>query len=285
MKRVFVLWLCICLLSVTVAAAEAIYIHDDADLYTDAEEATLTSAAEGVLADSGLLCVLVTGYGLGDMTDALPAYAADAEDMVLLAIDMSARTFDLYQYNGSLGESAFQVSQSEADRILDGILPDMADGAYADAAAYFMELSETCFTNAESFSPDDRGDDYSYIDYGGDYDYDYGYDYDYDYDEPSFSLESVGHWFVIGLAVGGISVLCVWGLYKKKVHGAIYPLGQFAKLDLTDTKDTFITKNVVVTRIADDPPSHHGGGSRGGGRSHSGGSRGGGGARMGGRSF
>lgn len=286
MKKSFLILLCMCLLTAGAFAVDFGYVYDDADLYTDAEEAKIIAAAEAVYGDSGLLCVIVTDHGIGDMLDLLPTYAGSAVDMALLTIDMSARQFDLYQYNAVEGESAFRISSSETDTILDGILPDMADGNYADAALLFVALAEESFTNGEAFDPSVPGADYEYNEYyTPEYEapyYDYPYVTEY---EPAFSIGIVLVPLLVGLLAGGIALLCVWGLYKKKVHGSTYPLGQFAKLDLTDSKDTFVTKNVVVTRIADDPPHHHGG-SRGGGRFHGGGSRGsGGGARMGGRSF
>lgn len=284
MKKSFLILFCVCLLTVGAFAVDFGYVYDGADLYTEDEEAKITAAAETVYTESGLLCVIVTDYGIGDILNTLPTYAGSAVDMALLTIDMSARQFDLYQYNAVEGESAFRISASETDTILDGILPDMADGNYADAALSFLKLAEASFTNAEAFDPAVPGDDYEYKgDYTPEYPsphYDRPYVTEY---EPRFSISLVLVPLMVGLLAGGITVLCVWGSYKKKVHGTTYPLGQYAKLDLLDSKDTFITKNVVVTRIADDPP-HHNGGSHGGFHG-GGGSHGGGGAHMGGRSF
>lgn len=282
MRRSLLVLLCVCLLTVSAFAVDFGYVYDDADLYTDEEETKIIVAAEKVYADSGLLCVIVTDNGIGDMLNRLPTYAGSARDMALLTIDMSARQFDLYQYNAVEGEGAFRISSSETDTILDGILPDMADGNYADAALLFVQLAEESFTNTEAFDPAVPGDDYEYKGYGTpeymapEHTYPYVTEY-----APAFSIGIVLAPLLVGVIAGGIAVICVWASYKKKVHGATYPLGQYAKLDLIDAKDTFITKNVVVTRIADDPPHHHGGGSRGGGGFRGGG----GGARMGGRSF
>lgn len=265
MKKSFLILLCICLCTIGVFATDFSYVHDGADLYTDTEEAEILDAAKTVYQNSGLLCVIVTDYGIGDMLDLLPAYAGSAEDMALLTIDMSAREFELYQYNATEGESAFRISSAESDTILDGILPDMADGNYIGAALTFLKLTEESYSNAAVFDPDAKGDDYTYQDYPA-----------YE-DEDGLLIIFFLVPLLIGMLAGGITVLCVRGAYKRKVHGTIYPLGQFAKLNVTDSKDTFVTKNVVVTRIPD-PPSGGGGGG--------GGSRGGGGgARMGGRSF
>ena len=259
MKKCLLILLCMWLLTLSVCAADFGYVYDNADLYTDDEEAKIAEAAEKIYTNDRVACVIVTDYGMGDILRMLPAYAG-SEDIVLLTVDMSARTFELYQYNATHGESAFRISASESDAILDGILPSMADADYADAAHTFLELAKICFTGGEAFDPSDTGGDYTYQEYG-----------------KTFSFRTVLLPLLIGMAAGGISVLCVYGVYKRKVHGAIYPLGEFAKLNLIDAKDTFVTKSVIVTRIPDPP-------SGGGGASRSGGSRGGG-ARMGGRSF
>jgi len=174
---------------------------------------------------------------------------------------MSAREFEIYQYNSEVGEAAFRISYDESEHILDSVFDDMASGNYADAAIMFVEMAHSAYVNTENFV-------------SGDYD---GYEY-IEYDSEDVLLGMFLMSLLAGVVIGGISVLVVWLSYKKKVRGSTYPLSQFSKLNLTDSKDNFITKNVVVTHIPDPPSSSGGGGggSRGGG---------GGGARMGGRSF
>lgn len=257
MKKLIPIVMCL-LLAISASAA---YTYDYADLYTEAEEAEIATTAEEILQNSGLLCVIVTDYGIGDLKADLPSYAGGAEDMVLLAIDMSAREFDLYQYNAAAGESAFRISAAESDAILDGILPDMQNGAYRDAALIYLQDAEDAFCNSVWFDPDEVGEDYSYVSYE---------------DDLSVWECILGSVFV-GAIAGGITVLCVRGSYKRKIHGETYPLGQFVDFRLVEKTDTFLTKNVIITHIPD-PPSG-GGSARGGGGSH------GGGAHMGGRKF
>ncbi len=263
MRKVILLLALAVLLTFSVFADDHVYVYDGADLFDDADETEITLAAEKVYTESGLLTVVVTDYGIYGMLSSLPEYSGGAEDMLLLAIDMDAREFDLYQHNATYGESAFRISYSESESILDSILPSMADGDYAEAAMLYIELASTYFSNSDNFSSTDVGDGYEYTDYYEDL--------------------GIGAYIVTGLLVGsiigGITVLVVYLVYKRKVHGDTYPLGRFADFKLTENKDTFITKNVIVTRIPDPPSSS-------GGRSGGGGSRsGGGGARMGGRSF
>ena len=264
MKKIVFLVLIMALLLVNVSSLEFDYVYDGADLYTDDEESSIALYAEDVYNRSGLLTVVVTDYGIYDMLDSLPHYSSGAEDMLLLAVDMQAREFEVYQYNAPEGESAFRVSYNESEAILDSIFQDMADGWYADAAILFVKLAEEYFTNADAFDQGSVGDGYEYIDYP---------------EEEQSIIDSLLTGMFFGAVIGGVAVLIVWLTYKRKVHGETYPLGQFADLKLTENRDTFITKNVVVTRIPD-PPSSSGGSGRSGGFSG-----GGGGARMGGRSF
>jgi len=244
-----------------VSASDYGCIYDNADLFSDYEESLIFDAAEKVYTDSGLLTVVITDYGIGDVLRNLYDYAGDATDMAMFTIDMSAREFEIYQYNSEVGEAAFRISYDESEHILDSVFDDMASGNYADAAIMFVEMAHSAYVNTENFV-------------SGDYD---GYEY-IEYDSEDVLLGMFLMSLLAGVVIGGISVLVVWLSYKKKVRGSTYPLSQFSKLNLTDSKDNFITKNVVVTHIPDPPSSSGGGGggSRGGG---------GGGARIGGRSF
>ncbi len=270
MKKLIPILLCLVL-----AISASAYVYDNADLYTDEEEAIIASEAEAVYAQSGLRCVILTDFGIGDITAELPEYTEGAVDMALLTIDMSAREFYLYQYNGEDGESAFRISTDESDDVLDGILPDMADGEYLLAALSYLEMTAEAFANEDVFTPAVTDDEYVYVEYP-----EYGCDV---YEEPQgFDWEVLCMLVVGGAVVGGIVVLCVWLSYKKKVHGAIYPLGEYANLQMRETRDNYIHTTHTRVRISDSSSgSHHGGGG-----GFSGGSRGGGGgARMGGRKF
>ena len=271
MRKFLVILTAVCVFTIGVFSVDFGYIYDDADIFEDNEEEKMERVAEEVYSDSGLLCVVVTDYGIGDMLSMLPAYAGSAVDMVMLTVDMSAREFDIYQYNAIEGESAFRISYSESENILDSILDDMVSGNYADAALMFVNMSESAFVNDSNYVVGDY-DGYEYYDYSEN-----AYDH---HEHKTFSIGMILLPLIVGAVVGGISVLCVRMSYKKKVHGSTYPLSQYSNLNITDSKDNFITKNVVVTHIPD-PPSHSGGG---GGGFHGGGSRGGG-AHMGGRKF
>ena len=268
MRKLFMILFCL-LLTFSASA----YVYDYADLYTDAEEAQIAAEAQAVYENSGIRCVLLTDFGIGDITAGLPNYAEDAVDMALLTIDMSAREFYLYQYNGEDGESAFRISTFESDAILDGILPDMANGDYFLAALVYLEMTADAYTDAEVFDPAVTGDDYVYIEYP-----DPIYPTIYPTEPAGFDWDVFCMMLFMGAAVGGIVVLCVWLSYKKKVHGEIYPLGKYANLALVEQQDNYINTTHTRVRISD---SSSNGGARSGGGSRGGG----GGARMGGRKF
>ena len=250
------------LLIVSASAFEFDYVYDGADLFDSDAEYENSLPAENVYSNSGLLTVVVTDYGIHDILSVLPTYSYGAEDMLLFAIDMQERQFELYQYNATYGESAFRVSYAESEIILDSVFPDMASGDYTTAALLFISLADKYFSNLEAFSPDTVGDGYEYIDFP-------------QYEEPLSAFDIIAMALLFGAFVGGVAVFIVFLSYKRKVHGSTYPLGQFSNLKITDTRDTFVTKKVIVTHIPDPPKSSGGGGF------HSSG----GGARMGGRSF
>lgn len=228
MRRFIVMLSVICVLSLFASAKEA-HVYDYADIYTDDEEFEISQKAEKVFDSCGLRCVIVTDFGVGTVNDAFMCdYASDAEDMLLLVIDMEIREFDLYQYNDTNNEDEFKISKKEADKILDAVENDMKNGDFADAAKAFIETSEEYFNSDESLG---IGDILIYA--------------------------------LVGAVIGGIVVLIVRFSYKNKVHGSTYPLSQYSKLELTASNDNFINKTVVVTHIPD-PPSNSGKGSGGG---------------------
>ena len=252
------------------------YVIDDAELLTADEKADVEAYYDRIYTEDNLLLVLVTAYGKGDVLSALPDYADGATDMLLLYVDMDARHFDLYQYNGVSGESAFRVNSSETDTILDAVLNYAADGDWYGAALCFADESLPAFTNDANFI---SGKDH----YG-----DEGYQ---EYEKPDgpvtwqYKLELIGGIAVgilpIALIISLIVTLIVLASYKKKVRGATYPLEAFTNVKLTASQDNFINKTLTVTTIHRDNDS----GGSSGGSSGGGGGGGGGGGHMGGRSF
>lgn len=256
----------------SVAAYDAAYIVDRANLLSDDEERALAAHFDEIFADSGLLAVFVTANGAENVLQNLPYYAGDAVDMLLLYVDMESRNFDLYQYNGEVGEAAFRVSEDESDTILDEILDYAIDGDWYGAAICFADGGKAAFLNGSNFvgGKDQYGDE-GYIEYAPP-------DAHTPVSPIALFFENLVSTLPVGLISALIAVICVVVSYKKKVRGETYPLDAYTRMDLTDSQDNFLNKNLIVTVIRKDPPSSGGGG-------YSGGSRGGGGGHMGGRSF
>ena len=269
-------------LTVFVGAYDFNYVVDDAELLTADEKADVEAYYDRIYTEDNLLLVFVTAYGKGDVLSALPDYAGGAvdaggaTDMLLLYVDMDARHFDLYQYNGVSGESAFRVNSSETDTILDAVLNYAADGDWYGAALCFADEGLPAFTNDANFV---SGEDH----YGSE-----GYQ---EYKKPDgpvtwqYKLELIGGIAAgvlpIALLISLIVTLIVLASYKKKVRGAIYPLEAFTNVKMTASQDNFINKTLTVTTIHRDNDS----GGSSGGSSGGGGGGGGGGGHMGGRSF
>ncbi len=65
------------------------------------------------------------------------------------------------------------------------------------------------------------------------------------------SIELCVIWgIIIGLVVSGITVGTIIIKYKTKLKAPIYPLSNFAKLNLIASRDTFLGKTVTRVRVA-----------------------------------
>ena len=78
MKKCLLILLCMWLLTLSVCAADFGYVYDNADLYTDDEEAKIAEAAAKIYTNDRVARVLVTEDGMGGILRMLPAYAGSA---------------------------------------------------------------------------------------------------------------------------------------------------------------------------------------------------------------
>lgn len=260
MKKTVIAIIIAAILSISALASDYTYVYDEADIFTYEEIDIISKEAKALYESKNVRLVIVSGYGIEE-TD---SYVPGEDDAILLAFDMDPDIRERFLYQFSALEQ-YNISDAEAEEIYDYVGETLAYSDFFDAALAFLEIAAEKYSNDEEFVE-------------GDYD---GYVY-YEYSEAdSFELSDVVLPLLAGIVIGGISVLCVKSSYKKKVHGATYPLSQFSKLNLTASNDDFVNKTVVVTRIPD-PPSSSGGGRSGGGSI---GRSSGGGMRMGGRKF
>lgn len=82
----------------------------------------------------------------------------------------------------------------------------------------------------------------------------------------SYRCELVIGLIVFSLLAGGVAVISVIVVYKRKLKSPIYPLSKFTKLDLTEQTDIFLGKTVTRTKTSSSSSGGSSGRSSGGSR-------------------
>lgn len=306
MKRLlpFVVLTFILAFSVNGFAYENIIV-DDAELFSDYEESEILSAISTYSYEKDFsLAVVTTEFTSGLSSE---EYADDYYDFfidnqgwqengLLFLIDMDNRDV----WISTCGDCILAYSDSEIESIIDSGYDSLANGNYADCILEMTEAARNTDTvideNDDYYIADDSmfGDSFfegTIVDINGkkyqvtddgewieieeehydNYD-DYIYDDSYDYSvtsKKSFGITDALIYILIGLAVGGVSVLIVKSRYKNFGKGDEFDSDDVV-LNVTASNDTIISRNVVTTRIPKN--NNHHGGSRGGGFSGGGGS-------------
>lgn len=198
------------------------------DAVTDAEEAT------GVIF---LIAVYDAGKGIPSGESAISSFGFShtTDDVVLLIIECD--DFENYYEMFTYGEAYDLISDRAVDRILDSseVYDNIKGGNLADGAVAFVKNTEKEITRELS------GEIY-------------------------FAPEDI--WLIVGisLAAGIISVVIVIIIYKTKLKSPIYPLSQFADLELTESGDFFLGQTVTRTKISSSSSGSGGSGGGGGSR-------------------
>ena len=198
------------------------------DAVTDAEEAT------GVIF---LIAVYDAGKGIPSGESAISSFGFSytTDDVVLLIIECD--DFENYYEMFTYGEAYDLISDRAVDRILDSseVYDNIKDGNLADGAVAFVKNTEKEIIRELS------GEIY-------------------------FAPEDI--WLIVGisLAAGIISVVIVIIIYKTKLKSPIYPLSQFADLELTESGDFFLGQTVTRTKISSSSSGSGGSGGGGGSR-------------------
>ena len=148
--RVLFLLALVFLLSLSICATD--HIIDNASLIDEDGIGVLESYTATIERERGLRCVFLTGYDLGDLDDTLAEYAAGAEDMALLAVDLSAMEYVFYQYNATKGEDAFRIDGGEIQQLLEELQEDLSEGNYAEAQMTFVKRALYYFEHERPLS-------------------------------------------------------------------------------------------------------------------------------------
>ncbi|MBQ8529173.1 MAG: TPM domain-containing protein [Clostridia bacterium] len=160
----------------------------------------------------------------------LRSFGFDTDDDVILLL--ITREYNTYYYElFTYGDGYDLISDAAADRILDD------SGVYSIKRADFGQ-GISAFASVTSYEVLEG--------------------------RRSARLTAIIVPIILGIIAGGIAFGVVFYRYKRKLKSPIYPLSNYARLNLTVARDDFITSHVTRVRIN---TSQGGSGGRGGGGS------------------
>lgn len=248
-------------------AAEASQVLDEARLFTESENQSLTELILGLEDTTGWDMIAATtedagGKDASTYAELLFDEYCTSDDGVICMIDLDNREIVLRTF----GEAIRYLTDDRIDEILDEAWEAVSEGDYKECLELMLEGSGRAWQRGIP------GDQYNY-------DEDTGEISAYKKPRRITPLEAVIA-LVAALAAGGGTAAAIVGKYRLKWGGYQYSCRENGKLDLTVQQDTLVNQVVTHRRIPKDPPkSSSGGGSRStvhkgaGGRTSGGGSR------------
>jgi len=254
MKKVLLFTIVLLLLSACAlpafAATPTVKIIDNAGYLTNEEEAGLIGAISGSSSDAIYCIVTVNAYSQPSKSAMFDLCGCSENDAVIaLCIYHDGSEYCYYLY--TFGPAQKLISDSAVDRILDnnGVYGNIKSGRIAAGSRAFLVAADSEYTAAVKQAEEKAARH-----------------------EATRVPRAIGVGLLVGAIVGGVAVLIVVIVYRRKQHGEIYPLDRYARLNLTLSQDRFIGSYVTRVRVNNSSSS----GSRGGGGgSFSGGGRGG----------
>lgn len=139
-------------------------VVDDADIFTDAEEAKLTKLVNELIAKFDykydlVIFTDVSNYGIGSGMEASDGvYPADfyqahgygkGENYSGSVIFICMEPGNRYWWSAARGDSRPYFSETNVNSLDDGIEPYMVDGEYANAMYKYIELLDELYTNGK----------------------------------------------------------------------------------------------------------------------------------------
>lgn len=242
--------------SISAFAYSDVLIDDSASLFSEGDKTAIDALAYDFASENKfLVAVVTTDNAMGksameyadDYYDSLMFENGWSEDGMLFLIDMDNREI----YVSCAGLCIDEYSDYELNSIVDSGYSYVADGEYADCIIAMI-------SEADNFAKNPSGGDSYYYGNGewvpaddGYYAEDNYYYSDDVYYEPqpkSFKISHVFIYIIIGLAVGGITVMVVKSNYKNTGKGDEFNADDIS-LELTASNDNVISKNVITTKI------------------------------------
>ena len=246
-----VLLLCISVVTPVFAQEAMPRLVDQADLLTDAQEASLLSKLDAISTKQGMDVVVVTANTLEGKSPT--AYADDfydyngySEDGILLLVSMEDR--DWWISTAGYGITAF--TDAGIEYLGNRFVPSLSDGDYAGAFEIYADTCDGFITQAKSGDP---------------------YDTHNLPKEPFDFILNLGICLVIGLLIGAVSTAIMKSQLKsvRSQSGAANYV-KTGSLNVTHRQDLFLYRDVKRT----EKPKDSGGSSThtsSSGRSHGGG--------------
>jgi uncharacterized membrane protein YgcG len=237
----------VCLCWVMPAGAEtAERVYDPAELLTPPQAEKLADRLEALSAEYGVELYFATYeaenayddfYGDDYCREVKSLHAGDAV-LLIVTYELGNRTYyyDMYTY----GKANSAINQKEVDYILDtdAVYRSIKGGNVTDGAETFFEMSAKAFAGRVG-AP---------------------------------WIQVIGVSAVIAVVIALIICGGVVASYKRKKASVDYPLDQYAKLNLTLTRDDFVREYTTRTYSPQSSGNSSGGKSRhGGGGGHRGG--------------
>ena len=232
MKKFYIMMLVLllCISAVTPAFAQNALprVVDQADLLTDAEEASLLSKLDTISNKQGMDVVVVTADTLEGKSPT--AYADDfydyngySEDGILLLVSMEDR--DWWISTAGYGITAF--TDAGIEYVGDQFVPSLSDGNYADAFEIYADTCDVFITQAKTGDP---------------------YDTHNLPKEPFDFLLNLGVCLVIGLLIGAIVTAVMKSQLKtvRSQSGAANYV-KTGSLNVTHRQDLFLYRDVQRT--------------------------------------
>lgn len=229
------------------AAAPTVKVIDNVGYFTDAEKTGLQTTLSG--SQNNVIYCVVTVTNRTNPSDSTMFNLCDCtkdDAVIALCIYHDGSEYRYYLY--TFGPADKMISDSAGDRILDdsGVYNNIKGGRLAAGARAFLTVADREYTAGVEKASRHKA---------------------------TRVPRAIGVGLLVGAIAGGVSMLAVVLVYRKKQHGESYPLDRYAKLNLTLRQDRFIGSYVTRVRVQSNNSSR--GGSFGGGHSFSGGGRGG----------
>ena len=221
------------------ASSGGVTVLDRADLLTSGEEAGLRAYADTL---HGTKFYLVTSSSRMSSSSVRSLCGlADGTSAIVLVVDHAvggAYYYEMFAY----GHADDVISRRASDAILDdsALYSAIKGGRIFDGAARFFTLTASRI-DKDWFKPGER--------FGG-------------------IGVTIAVGIIVALLAGGGTALGVFLVYRRKLHGTVYPLDRYASLQLTYRDDRFVGSSVTRVRIqrassGGGGKSRSGGGSRG----------------------